>query len=252
LLASPLQSQTARDVTEYRVGAGDVLSVDVAGRPDLSCAPAVRADGRIRLADGHALAVGELTPDEIAHRIARLLRETRGQTTEVRVQVSEYRSRFASVEGAVNRPGRVALRGGTRLVDALVDAGGFSATASGEVVVLRGSEGLRRIAVAVASELGGRGAVDLALPLEHGDRLAALQLEQIAVGGAVHRPGVYPLRDAPTLLAALALAGGSDRFGRRAELQRRSGGDLALDLEALRRGEARDPGLAAGDVISIR
>ena len=39
--------------------------------------------------------------------------------------------------GAVNRPGRKPLRAGTRLVDALLDAGGFVQGASGEVVVAR-------------------------------------------------------------------------------------------------------------------
>jgi polysaccharide export outer membrane protein len=249
--ASPQQSP------DYRVGPGDVLAIDVVGHPELSCAPAVRADGQIRLTGGLELRVRELSPDEIARVVAERLRaETAGPPLEVHVSVSEYRSRFVSVEGAVQRPGRVALRGSTRLVDALIAAGGFAASASGEVVILRDAETdqqpVRRIAVQVAQELQGRGRVDLGLPLRHGDRIAALRLEQVAIGGAVRRPGVLALRDAPTLLSALAAAGGPDRFDRSVELQRRDGAIEEIDIEAVRRGLQPDPELAGGDVISIR
>lgn len=252
-LSAPARSQPS---AEYRVGPGDVLSIDVVGHPELSSTPAVGSDGRIRLPDGRALGVAELTPREIAGSVAAALRRSESVPVQVRVSVSEYRSRFVTVEGAVVKPGRIPLREGHRLVDVLVDAGGFAAGASGEVVILRRGESdeapLRRLRVQVPSDLDAAGIVNLGQPLEYGDRIAVLQVEQIAVGGAVRRPGVYALRDAPTLLTALAVAGGTGSTARRAELDRHSGDDVEIDLEAARRGEAPDPVLAPGDVISVR
>lgn len=246
----------AQTAPEYRVGPGDVLSIEVVGHPELSSMPAVRSDGRIRLQDGRALGVVELTPGEIAASVTAALRRSVSFPVEVRVSVSEYRSRFVSVEGAVVKPGRVALRAGRRLVDVLVDAGGFAEGASGEVVILRRAESgdapLRRLRVQVPADLDALGVVNLGQPLEDGDRVAVLQVEHVAVWGAVHRPGVYRLRDAPTLLSALAVAGGTGSDARRAELDRHQGEDLEIDLEAARRGQAPDPVLASGDVISVR
>lgn len=241
--------------TGYRIGPGDVLTVEVVGHPELSTAPAVRPDGRIRLPDGQSLAVVELTPEEVARAAAAALRRSLPSPVEVRVAVSVYRSRFVSVEGAVQRPGRLPLRGSTRLVDVLVEAGGFAPGASGEVVILRLSDDaapLHRLSVEVDAGLDAVARVNLSQPLRHGDRVAVLQTTQVVVGGAVRRPGIFRLRDAPTLLSALASAGGTTARASRAVLRRRQGQDLEVALEAARRGEATDPALAPGDVITVR
>ena len=60
-----------------------------------------------------------------------------------RVRVREFHSRSVFVGGEVTRPGRKALKAGGRLIDTLVDAGGFSAAASGEVLG-EPRDGLRR------------------------------------------------------------------------------------------------------------
>ena len=50
---------------------------------------------------------------------------------QVEVKVKEYQSQFVSVVGEVNSPGRKPLRGRTRLIDVLVEAGGFTPTRLG-------------------------------------------------------------------------------------------------------------------------
>jgi polysaccharide export outer membrane protein len=53
------------------------------------------------------------------------------------VRVKEYQSQFVSVVGEVNSPGRKPLRGQTRLIDVLIEAGGFTPRASGDIVITR-------------------------------------------------------------------------------------------------------------------
>src|SRR5215831_17781813 len=105
----------------YRVGPGDVIEVVIEGRPDLSRMPTVQTTGSVWLPRAGDVEVRGLT------------------TSEIEARVTAYNSQFIWVLGAVNRPGRKPLRAGTRLVDALLDAGGLRQGASGEVVVKRAS-----------------------------------------------------------------------------------------------------------------
>ena len=121
----------------YRVGPGDVLEVVVDGRPDLSRLPTVQTTGSVWLPRAGEVEVRGLSTGEIAARVTPLLAGEDLASPRVAVRVKEYQSQFVWVRGAVQRPGRKPLRSGTRLLDALLDAGGFQEGASGEVAVER-------------------------------------------------------------------------------------------------------------------
>ena len=121
----------------YRVGPGDVLEVVVDGRPDLSRLPTVQTTGSVWLPRAGEVEVRGLSTGEIAARLTPLLAGEDLASPRVAVRVREYQSQFVWVRGAVQRPGRKPLRSGTRLLDALLDAGGFQEGASGEVAVER-------------------------------------------------------------------------------------------------------------------
>ena len=127
-LRAALGAGRGRRREPYRVGPGDVLEVAVDGRPDLSRLPTVQTTGGVFLPRA-----GDVEVDGPDHR-ARSRHASRRSSSaedlpapEVSVRVKEYNSQFVWVHGAVLRPGRKPLRGGTRLVDALLDAGGFTA-----------------------------------------------------------------------------------------------------------------------------
>jgi polysaccharide export outer membrane protein len=78
----------------------------------------------------------------------------------------------------------------------------------------------------------------------------------VTVDGAVARSGAYPVHGPMTLLQAVAAAGGArdDANVRRVAIFRTIGGQrqaAAFDLQAIRRGEAKDPAVFAGDIVVV-
>lgn len=78
----------------------------------------------------------------------------------------------------------------------------------------------------------------------------------VTVDGAVARSGSYPVHGPTTLMQAVAAAGGAreDANIRRVAIFRTIGGQrqaAAFDLQAIRRGEAKDPPVYAGDIVVV-
>jgi len=78
----------------------------------------------------------------------------------------------------------------------------------------------------------------------------------VTVDGAVSRSGSYPVNGPTTLMQAVAAAGGAreDANIRRVAVFRTIGGQrqaAAFDLQEIRRGQAEDPPVYAGDIIVV-
>lgn len=259
--AAPLLAMLAqvKDATPapYRVGPGDVVEVAVEGRPDLSRMPTVQTTGSIWLPRAGDVVVLGLTTGEIAARVEPRIAGPDLASPRVAVRVTGYHSQFVWVLGAVNQPGRKPLRAGTRLVDALLDAGGFLQGASGDVVVTRslGSfpDGSRELRLQFTGKNPSPDELErLALPLAAGDQVTATLQRFIGVTGAVARPGQYVYRDALTLGALVEQAGGLLRSGSDRVLLRRAGAEQEIDLGAIRKGSQPDVVLQSGDEVVVR
>jgi protein involved in polysaccharide export with SLBB domain len=241
----------------YRVGPGDVIEVQVEGRPDLSRMPTVQTTGSIWLPRAGDVEVLGLTTGEIAARVAAGLAGEDLPAPQVAVRVTGYHSQFVWVQGAVNRPGRKPLRAGTRLVDALLDAGGFQAGASGELVVTRSNGTFADGSKAQHFKLKGKDPTPeelerLGLPLVAGDRVSASVQRFVGVTGAVQHPGQYAYEDSLTLGALVELAGGLLRSASDHVVLRRDGAEREVDLGAVRKGHTPDVALQPGDEIVVR
>jgi protein involved in polysaccharide export with SLBB domain len=257
VLLAQVAAPAAAVPAPYRVGPGDVLEVAVDGRPDLSRLPTVQTTGSVWLPRAGQVEVRGLTTGEIASKVAPLLVGEDLASPRVSVRVAEYQSQFVWVRGAVRRPGRKPLRSGTRLVDALLDAGGFQEGASGEVTVERAggtfADGTHsaRFRFAATSPTPEE-LQQLSLPLVAGDVVTAGIQRWITVSGAVKRPGRHEFEDALTLSRAVEAAGGLLRNGSERVLVRRKDGDIEVDLGAVRDGQAEDLALAPGDQVVVR
>lgn len=78
----------------------------------------------------------------------------------------------------------------------------------------------------------------------------------VTVDGAVKQPGSFPVNGPLTLMQAVALASGTteDANAHRVAIFRQIGGQrqaAAFDLVSIRRGQAQDPRLYAGDIVVI-
>jgi polysaccharide export outer membrane protein len=247
---------------EYRVGSGDVLEVVVLGNEDLSRTPTVQTGGTVTLPLLGEVEVAGLTVPEIKAKLTTLLGRDYLVRPQVEVTVKEYQSQFVTVLGEVASPGRKALRGRTRLVDVLVDSGGFTPRASGEVVVTRldgtFEDGSKARTLRFASgSLTPDAQTGLETPLRHGDIVSAQPKHYVTVEGEVNRPGRFLLEGDLTVSGAVSLAGGLTRFGsngiklRRLDSATGKTNIIEVDLKAVRKGEDPDPLLQPNDVVMV-
>lgn len=81
--------------------------------------------------------------------------------------------------------------------------------------------------------------------------------QRLTVEGSVNKPGVFPISGRPTLLQAIAMAGGLDKvadendvkiFRDRADGSRDT---IQYDLEPIRKGTVKDPQLMANDMVVV-
>ncbi len=247
---------------EYRVGSGDVLDVQVFGNEDLSRSASVQPNGAIHLPLIGEVPVSGLTVTEIQRKLVSLWGRDYLVSPQVEVRVREYQSQFAFVVGEVNQPGRKPLRGRTRLIDLLVEAGGFTPRASGEVTIARNEGafdgGGRTLHIRLAGgPMTPQDQVNLEIPLLNGDIITAQPKQYVTVEGEVNRPGRYAIDGELSITGAISSAGGLTRFGSNAVRVRRvdpgSGTTqiVRVDLKKVRDGKAPDLALLPNDVVSV-
>jgi polysaccharide export outer membrane protein len=260
--SAPTPAPAPSVAPEYRVGAGDVLEVVVLGNDDLSRTPTVQTGGTVTLPLLGEVAVLGLTVPEIKAKLTELLGRDYLVRPQVEVSVKDYQSQFVTLLGEVSSPGRKPLRGRTRLVDVLVDAGGFGPRASGEVTVTRMDGAFddgthSRTLRFAAGSLTADAQAGLETPLRHGDIVSASPKYYVTVEGEVNRPGRFVLETDLTVSGAVSLAGGLTRFGsqglkvRRLEPATGKTTIIEVDLKAVRNGKVPDPRLQANDVVMV-
>lgn len=246
---------------EYEVGSGDVLEVTVFGNDDLSRIPTVQTNGSISLPLLGEVQVAGLTVAEVQRKITNLLAKDYLVNPQVEVKVRDYQSQYVSVVGEVNSAGRKPIRGRMRLIDALIESGGFRASASGEVAITRTEGefdgGERSITVRISSAATLQDQINLELPLRNGDIITALPKAFVTVDGEVNKPGRYAIEADLTVTGAVSLAGGLTRFGssdvkvRRTDPETGKVSLLEVDLKDVRNGKKPDVPLLPNDVISV-
>ena len=258
--ASP--SPAATPAPEYRLGAGDVLDVIVFGNDDLSRTTTVQTTGSISLPLLGEVPVAGLTVSEAKQKLTSLLARDYLVNPQIDVKVKEYQSQFVTVLGEVNSPGRKGLRGRTRLIDVLVDAGGFTPRASGEVSITRAEgtfdagEKLLRLRFGSASPTA-IDQINLELVLRNGDIITSLPKFYVTVEGEVVRPGRYVLDGDLTVTGAISTAGGLTRYGKNGIQVRRVDGQtgkttiIEVDLKDVRKGKKPDLPLLPNDVVTV-
>jgi len=123
--ASSTQTSPATSDASYKIGAQDVLRIDVWKEPEISRQVPVRPDGKISLPLLNDVQASGLTAMELANGITEGLKKFITDPR-VTVTVTEINSRRFYVNGEVTRPGAFPLLPNMTALQALTSAGGFT------------------------------------------------------------------------------------------------------------------------------
>lgn len=137
----------------YRVGAGDRLTIRVAGEPDLTNDYLVDGAGTISMPFVQTAQVAGLTAPEIGHLIAGRLRQGFLRNPSVSVQVTTLRPFF--ILGEVNTAGSFSYQEGMTVQNAIAIAGGYGARADQRSVLItrKSSQGTATHKVPVTTQV---------------------------------------------------------------------------------------------------
>lgn len=215
---------SAQSTSDYVIGPQDVVTIQVYDQADLGGKYSVEADGTFSFPLIGRVKAGGQTLRALEQDLKSKLADGYFRNPQVTVAIEQYRSQRVFVMGEVRQPGPVPLTGGMTLIEALARAGSTTSTASGEVAIVRASQGDVRGPVlpdqnngsdvfrASLKELEG-GALSQNLELHDGDTVFVPRAETIYVFGQVRTPGAYGVQANMTVLQALSLAGGVTEHG---------------------------------------
>ena len=137
-LFSPLSelSYTPQAQGAYRIGANDLIEVNVFRVDELSKETRVDASGRISLPLIGVMKVAGMTQQQLEKTLAQKLSKSYLQNPQVSVFIKEQTSDEVTVGGSVNRAGVFPLKGDTTISKAVAMAGGLREVADPAKVVL--------------------------------------------------------------------------------------------------------------------
>lgn len=209
---------------EYRLGKGDEITVDFAGRPDMQAKLVIGPDGRITLPLAGEIVLAGLTRADAAQAISKALSPYYANLS-AQVTVTKYTANRVLVLGAVEHPGPIEFDGTPTLLEAVTRGG----------LPLVGPEKKPQIPDRCAIYRGSDQVlwVQLKQLIDSGNPLADLRLRRddviyipdpserfVSVLGAVDHPGAVPLLTNSSLASVIAAAGGvSDKAGNKPRVQ---------------------------------
>lgn len=213
-------------IPEYRVGPLDVLEISShVGEKVTTTTITIDGRGRISYSFLDNIEVDGLTPSQIVELLTRKLAGY-VRNPRVRVLVKEFNSKSATIAGEFSilrsavygtkaASGRINLKGKTSLMDLVAYGGGYTIDADikNAKLIRKGTSYLVNI-----YDIIERGDDSQNIIVDDGDVVNIPELpqfgERVYVMGEVNTQGIYPLKDAQDLLAAIALAGNTTRLAK--------------------------------------
>lgn len=156
---------------DYQIGVGDVLEIQVWKEPDLTRIVPVRPDGKISFPLLDDLQAEGLTPLQLKKTLTKKLKGFLSSPS-VTVLVSEINSYRIYVMGEVLTQGEIPLKSKTTLLQAISMAGGFTAFAHRNDIIVVRNNGKKDVRIAVRYDriLNGK-SPEQNLILEPGDTI---------------------------------------------------------------------------------
>jgi len=209
----------AAQVSNYTIGAQDVLTISVFDEPSLSGKYAVELDGSLSFPLVGRVKAAGLSLRDFESDLRKRLASGYFRNPRITVAIEQYRSQRVFVVGAVKDPGTYSLTGDMSLIEVLAKAGSTTDAAGDEVMLIRGhgrtsatlpdagaaDDDVIRVNL---KDLQAGPAAARNLALNDGDTIYVPRAQMVYVFGQVKNPGSYAVQSDTTVLQVLSLAGG--------------------------------------------
>ncbi|MFY9607544.1 MAG: polysaccharide biosynthesis/export family protein [Blastocatellia bacterium] len=294
--ASPMQapkSSSARGSNvlvsleqDYRIGANDVIDIQIENAPELSRSFRVTASGTFLMPFIGRVTAVDKTPEELAQFITDGLRGDYLKDPKVTVAVKEYNSRSFFIQGAVRSPGVFQIEGKPSLLELITLAGGLAENHGSTAFIIhklkqpaataaeqanQGTATVTKVADTGAEaedtpryelrsmNINGllKGRFDQDTFIEPGDIVNIPPSDVFFVAGEVNKPGSFVLKDGTSLRQAVSLAQGTtmNAAGDRAVIFREGPTgkreELKVDVTAVMNGKKPDVPILANDIVMV-
>jgi polysaccharide biosynthesis/export protein len=251
---------------EYALGAGDEISLDLPGHPELGGKKVVGPDGRITLSLVGPMNVADKNRDEVAKMVVQALAPYYKDLT-VTVNVDKYGSNRVVIIGSVQHPGVLYFDTTPTLLDVIARGGLLAGnTGTGPMSSANVRDGIpERCAIYRGNDQVVW--VDLKQLLQSGNSIADLRLRRndivfvptqqevfVSVLGSVAHSGAIPLTAESTLASILAQAGGlaEGASGNIQVIQQSTGKTMTVSFKSLMTLKGADEvRLHGGDVVYV-
>ncbi len=258
----------------YILGPGDLVQVSVLDMEEIGKYPSrIDIRGNLNLPVVGRVEAAGLTIDQLEAKITeRLTRHLRAP--DVTVSITEMQSQPVSVLGSVGKPGVQQVQGRMSLMEVISQAGGLRTDAGYSIRIARlrewGAiplEGAREdetgryyVAEVGISEILEGNAPAKNIPVKPHDVITVPKGQMVYVMGAVKKSGGFVLgeRQTITVLEAVSLSEGFDRFAREGEIKimrktenPESRAEIAVNVKRILEGKDRDIALEADDILYV-
>jgi polysaccharide export outer membrane protein len=249
-IAVPAHAEESVIDNNYRVGAGDIVDIQVFGEKDLSGAYPVSEDGGIDFPLLGRVSTENLSIDGLDGAITDGLAAKYLRDPQVQVTVTSYGSQPVQVLGAVKNPGVFHLGGPTSVLDIIAEAGGVKEGGVSEVRVKHKNPELETYSVKL-DQLVGDTTSDIQLTA--GDVVFVSAGMVVYVSGEVAKPGAVPFIEGLTVTQALTRSGGTKRTAKMRDAYILRGSErISINIKKILAGRSADVALMPNDQVILK
>lgn len=240
----------------YPLGSGDKIQITVYNVEDMNQTVIVDPNGFVTFPVLDKVEVKGLTVNELQKKMEQLL-EQYVKSPQINIQLLEYGSRYVNVLGEVGTPGRIALKGAYRVLDAISQAGGFVEKSGDVTIQRRDHNGQLQSKTFTREDLLAGSKEKFDVYVKDQDVIDVEPIKSVYVTGEVKKPGPFPWNKDMTLLRAITLAGGFDQWANKDRIDilrdEKSGRKvIRADASKIEKGKADDIPLMPNDQVVVR
>lgn len=205
-ISTPFKGEIYRLAPDFKLGAGDILIINLWGKLEDKYTLVVDKDGKILIPRiGSVYVVGN-TLEEAKEKIKNALSQ-KYVNVQFDLSVGNVQDIRISVLGSVKKPGMFSISPFAKVVDGLINAGG--PTESGSLKNVKLMRGNKVVNVFDYYQFVLKGDDSKNISLQHGDKIFVPICENLtAIRGDVARPGIYEMDKENTLSDVVEIAGG--------------------------------------------